>query len=389
MSETFPAEATVINVNAFSDPPEWLSDNVYIAVGTNEGGSFGTTLVEFEINRRLLGEQRLSIAFNQTTGAASIYLDDTIVATELLPVAPGDDLFLGIYYWHPYPAGIYEESRITPIERTGRYAIVLPPGSNEGDGLLARSEARLTSYRRSGFPGDSREIATELLHRNGLAHAKQWESANDLAARIGKFQPIYHHTLLISSESTGVGVDIPTTSVMLSRDGDVSASDRNREATLIWGSAMEHGVIEQTNPGRTAVSTVRYVVRNNSAGGKTFYATPANYYSDISTDPDFTAGWSASYRESFLPAVLFGSDPGNLILPEDGQQQIDQLVGNGYYEVRTQRTTARISSPFYTLKEEASQQRLDRQILASWNRNSQPMGPRRRRIPKPSTRWTC
>ncbi|MBK8475193.1 MAG: hypothetical protein IPL39_02475 [Opitutaceae bacterium] len=98
-----------------------------------------------------------------------------------------------------------------------------------------------------------------------------------MLARLERVQYVEHHTVALAGQETGFFVDIPVVGVGIARDGLTATTAEFRRAYIQLGSTMEHSVIEQNYPGMSAVSTVRYVRENNLAGGKTFYATSANY----------------------------------------------------------------------------------------------------------------
>ena len=113
---------------------------------------------------------------------------------------------------------------------------------------------------------------------------------------------------------------------------------------------MEGAVIEQNYPGTNAVSTVRYVERNNAEGGKTFYATADNYFTNVYYDVDFQNGWSSDFINGRVPYVLAKAEgPWSLVIPQDGMQQVDQLLGNGHFEISDGSISALISTPNYVL----------------------------------------
>ncbi|MBK8478804.1 MAG: hypothetical protein IPL39_21725 [Opitutaceae bacterium] len=135
-------------------------------------------------------------------------------------------------------------------------------------------------------------------------------------------------------------MDIPVVGVGIARDGLTATTAEFRRAYIQLGSTMEHSVIEQNYPGMSAVSTVRYVRENNLAGGKTFYATSANYPT-IAADPAFIAGWSATWRNTHLPNVIAAG--ATLVLPQSGAITMGSLTGNGYFEIYASSITAKIN----------------------------------------------
>ncbi len=356
LAQAFPAALTVLVTDPpFADPDATsLCETLDVVVGppAGNGGLAGVT-AEVYRNSRDLGGARVSLAF-AADGHAQLWVDDDLAAEE--PAGSNGPLALGLAVNHPYydgpdpnnPFNLYDESRVVPVARGGSYGVLVAHGG-EDTGLLAeRRRRQVEAYQRAGLGLASRQVVTESLYLLGLDWAKQWTAGVELLAQQSGFAPIYHHTLAVFSQDSAVNVDIPATTVTLSRDGDLPGTYANLRAALLLGSAAEHACIEQNYPGVNAVSTVRYAARNNAAGKKTYFATSANY-SSIQNDAAFRAGWGSYYADTVFPGYLASSTPPpQLIIPQDGAQQIDRLLGNGYFVATDSSVAAIISNPQYT-----------------------------------------
>ncbi len=285
--------------------------------------------------------RKLSVTFDDQN-RAELRVDDVIVDAET-ETPSGNPIGWGYAIRYPYSrsAGtIYDELRIRGIDRDGLYVYAYESGGSGATVFSNRRRQILESYKRDGLGTMDPEVATETLYLLGLDWTRQNDFSVQMLAQHRKFVPVLHHIMALVQQEAGFSVDIPATITSIPRDGNLEDTDNNRRAILAMGSAMEHSVIEQSYPTFNAVSTVRYMRENNLAGGKTFLATSANY-NTIAADPDFIAGWSSSFRNSFFPSELASGF--DLIIPESGAIQLDSLVGNGYYRNGDDQTSAIIN----------------------------------------------
>ena len=343
-SQAFPAIATFTRLGSpFSQPPNSYCATLRIAIGPFDGSSL-TPVLDRTYTTRSLEGRRISVAFDQNSDV-QLWLDDALQASAPAPLASGP-IGLAMIIDHPYGnTNSYDQTRIVRIQRGGTYTVIANLGGSDQPEIAKRRRAKIEQYQRQGLTNLSREIASESLNLLGLDWMRQWETGAKLLSQQADFEFIYHHSLALMSQESSFTVDIPLTAVTVSRDGDLGKTYANLRGVLLLASAMEHGVIEQSYPGRKAVSTIQYVRRNNVLGKKTYFATPANY-STINADSDFVAGWTQSERAKFGTTLSAGS-PWNLIIPQDGAQRVDQLIGNGHFESREGAVAAMISKSGY------------------------------------------
>ncbi|PXA03908.1 hypothetical protein DDZ13_09720 [Coraliomargarita sinensis] len=277
--------------------------------------------------------KKISFTFTDTS-LAEIRIDGELQAQETTLNSGNIGVAYAIFY--PFTrSGVgtaFDEVRIRPIQRDSTYVYAYDNGGSGAVDFSRQAKQQIDQYRRDGLIESDQEILTETLYIMGLDWLYQFDLMLDMLSNVNNFTPIVHHTMALVQQEAGFGVDIPTTTLPISNNQSTGQNGENLAAMTLMGSAMEHGVIEQSYPDYNAVSTVRYVRENNLAGGKTFYATSANYAS-IQADADFIAGWTSFYRNTvFQNAVNSGSA---LIVPEDGNIVIDDLPGLGYFEDST------------------------------------------------------
>ncbi|NBB81710.1 MAG: hypothetical protein GVY36_20095, partial [Verrucomicrobia bacterium] len=317
----------------------------YLSLAIGEVNSTGDAFVAAPLTTGgptgLFSGKKLSVTFDDQD-RAELRVDDVIVNSETA-LPNGNAIGWGYLIEHPYDrsAGtLFDELRVRPIERGNFYVYAFDTGGAGKPVFSQRRRQLLESYMRDGLTTTDPEVATEALYLLGLNWTRQNDLSVQMLAEHREFVPVLHHIMALIKQESGFSVDIPATLTAVPKDGNTTDPGRNLRAILMMGSAMEHGVIEQSYADFRAVSTVRYLCENNLAGGKTFLATSANY-STVQSDADFVAGWSSAFRNSLFPSEL--SSGFDLVIPEDGAILMDSLTGNGYFRYNDTQTAAIIN----------------------------------------------
>jgi YD repeat-containing protein len=303
------------------------------AVGlTNAAGdAFTSTFFEETRPTGQFSGKKVAIIFDETNqDRAQLWIEDVLVAEESLPVNSGS-IGLGYTITYPYDRGLgtaADEIRVRPISRGNSYVYAYNFGNAGLEGIQQQRRLKMDAYNRQGLLDTDPKVVTEALYLLALKYFSQEDLASEMIGKHRNFTPILQHSMTRVQQEASVGVDIIQRITAVPNDGNLAKLQGNNIALSMIGSAMEHGVIEQNFPERTAVSTIRYLRENNLAGGKTFYVTSANY-SSIQSDSDFQNGWTTQFRSTVFPANL--SAGFQLIIPEDGAITIDDLTGNGYF----------------------------------------------------------
>lgn len=269
-------------------------------------------------------------------GHAQIWQDDTLVQVEPTPISYGDEVLYMQIIHPPTISGMtssLDETRVVPIQRGNTYVVVNDMGGFDSTSLVARRRAVVDGYRREGLTADSRQMTCEALNLIGLGWSSQFEQAIGLLGKTSGAVPIFDHSLAVFRQNQygGFGTDILSSFMEISRDGDIPKSYGARNAAVILGSAMEHGILQQLYPGTDGVSTVRDIQQNNANGWKTYLATAANYPT-VLADSGNLYQWPG-YGNAFNQ-ILQSSSTAQLIIPEDGFQRSGQLAYSaGYFSL--------------------------------------------------------
>lgn len=269
-----------------------------------------------------LNGARISITFS--SGAAQLWLDDSLVETE--SGAGGGSVSLTLKMDHPYASssGTYGDQQATAnLTRGEPEALYYGLGtSSQADRILERKKL-LQDYRASGLSDTSREVVTESLYIAGLEFVERSNLVNEAAARLTGSIPVSFHLIGRTAQSTSLKVDAFLNSQLPVRL-DTGALDLPHFKTVqVFSSAMEHGVFEQTQ-NVAAISTVRLLTLASDAGQKVFLANSGNINSVVSK---LENSYSTNAKNNFKNLANAGFD---LVISREADIRQGSYTGYGY-----------------------------------------------------------
>ncbi len=290
--------------------------------------------------------QRVSLTFD-TSGTAQLWQDDTTLASHSTSGSSGTTNVV-LYINHPFGTwnftnnvlidnGTGDQITTNSYQRTNStYAILY---AFEPDwGWLQERQNQLDNYRLQGLGDTSRQVVSETLNVMGLNWMLQTESAEQLLARQMDILPQWHHRVGRMAQEIGKGyyVDVyAETSGELSDGGTDAASidreDREFDLFGLFGSALEHGIIEQLqNTNLVGASTVKMLEIASTNAQTIYLASSANWTSGANV-----SGSVANYDSTTKTGI------GNLIangyyvlLPQNGSNHVagaGSWAGYGYW----------------------------------------------------------
>lgn len=306
--------------------------------GTN---SFtGTPLFTDEITLPSLAGRKLSLSFSGNS--ARIHLDEEIVKSAFSVTAENFDLQLKVKHGHyrlvPSGGGFnVTEQNYTDRHQTADYAkgddfayAFSYTFGNPGNQLRKRQEALEQLRRDETVDDDDWRIITEGLNVMGLSYYKQVFDCNHLLGPQFSVQSIYHHCMGRIGQEDSFFLDI---GLILSgsthTDLDFDEVHRFHGLGSTFNSAMEHGILEQSQGEEAvAVSTVRLIQQANAQGKRIYRATSANKTAVFSSLTNYSVDTQAE-----LSALLTHVND-RMLLPSDGNFSVDQWDGGGYFSER-------------------------------------------------------
>ncbi len=276
--------------------------------------------------------QRLSLVFD-SMGKGQIYLDDTLLVQE----TAGASGSVQMTVWLDHPGGtILDQNDSTAPRnylRTGSYALVY--GCEMSQRWLWARQAKLEAYRAAGLADTSREVKTETLNVMGINWLLQTQLAEHMLADMGDMAHTYHHRWgrMADEYNTTTGLGGYYVDVWMQYSGlRPRHAGQDFESLDVTGSfvdsAMEHGVIAQTQSGAPAASTVKLASVANSAGQKLFLADSTNW---STVQPQLT-GYGTADATAIAAAISGGN---TVLLPQAGNLTVQQWHGAGYVTLKT------------------------------------------------------
>jgi len=283
--------------------------------------------------------QRLSLTVS-SSGSAQLWQEDTLLATKSSGGGSGA-FYVTITTYYPgfqsswnttsntfIPGGAgqpWESSSKQYQNANATYAILY---AYEPDwGWLQERQRQLDAYRQQGLADTSRQVVSETLNIMGLNWQMQVETIEKILAQKIGVCPMFYHRIGRMSQETGYGyyVDIYMATV-----ASISSSNQNDNHSVRWidevcyfGSAMEHGLIEQLQATNlVGASTIKILELANTNHQAVYLANSTNW-SAIS-------GKLVNYSANSLNGIyglMTGANAGNsVLLPQNG---LTQLAGSG------------------------------------------------------------
>ena len=307
-------------------------------------GYFHTLRIEHSgidetLNIADIAGKRLAIVYDTSTSpsSAQLWLDDIKLVQEPVPGSGSSPVPLTLtvdhfYFIYDPDLGVwtydntYQDQEIpASLTRGSTYVILNGFGGEKSGKLVEKRQRVLSEYRTAGLADTSREVLTEALNVMGQTYLQQVTINNNLLNEMGEVIHIPHHSFGIMAQESSYYIDVSSgNSIITRRTAIDKAIPVYKTATFIM-SAMEHGVLEQLQVDRPALSTIKLLNLANSAGNKIFQADSSNY---SLVQPQLT-GYSSGDLTNFQTLVNNGY---SLVLPENGSITLNQWSGDGYIE---------------------------------------------------------
>jgi len=304
-----------------------------------------------------LAGKRIGANFTHAGGNTTVrfWLDDTAIATSANLTGPVSAFFRisrpKIFFTSNTTLinVVYSNISLTTsaLWTDDTYVFRVSPSAYGSGRYLQRRKQIADNYRKLGLPPESRERTMESLYLLNLEYGQDLVRMAGLLGVATKSEVVPAYLFATTSQGEAAEVDMRGAFTTVPRVYSEAAADACFRTTTVLASVLEQTVLEKLNPDDSAVSTVHYVRANNADGGKTFYATSANYNGSVATDSDFIAGWSSGFRNTTFPASI--NSGLNLVIPQNGTQVDQDLTGTGYFAWNSTQTGALITTFGYTL----------------------------------------
>ena len=273
--------------------------------------------------------KRLTLFYNDTN-QPELRLDGSLIATGTAATA-GTSQSVSVAVDHPYPGGggSYADASGTIYIRAGG-SYVLVNGWGEISRSMVEKHRKLLARNRHGSQSQTAEpVLGESLAMLSSQWLAQCSRMDELTGPLTGTHIIHHHWIGVCGQNDSPYIDMPVnlTSV-ISLESDEAMETSVFVNASGHHSAFEWGIIDQTQPAYTAVSTVKLIDRSNAKADKIFEADSSNF-STVKTLLE-----SGTYSSSELSHIQSYINAGyRVILPGDGNLGEDSWQGTGFLTV--------------------------------------------------------
>jgi len=285
----------------------------------------GSANMDYVIPTAQLGDQRVTLTFSGNNVNLMVEDQATPVATA---VTTATTIVVTSIITHPGPVG--SSSKDSTYKKADGYAYALMHSFDPSGKSLQRRYQKLNAYTDGGLDDSSPSVRAELLNIMGVTWLYQSGLVGRIICNHENATEMIHHRLGRMGQEAGFYIDIgQSLSSTLTFDGSAASANNAIYGPSVILSAMEHGVIEQLQPGYSAVSTVAVVRAANDANLKLYLADINNWNAGAAANKVVThlTGYSTATKASITTQINLGR---KVFLPSKGNIQIGQWTGPAY-----------------------------------------------------------
>jgi RHS repeat-associated protein len=348
--------------------PSMYRTTLTLTLGSDDASNNFTPLASpITFNSSDIYDHRLVISFNSSS-VPSLLLDGVTYVTASGTVPSGRQLTVRSTILHPYGSTFANVTNSDQVRMTPFASFIYLIGTGWGQvgrGTIEKHRKLLQDNiaANPGNPGAESVLGESLamIGYTWLAERAQQEMVVD---QVGGTNTIYQHALgVVGTKAVGTSsgpyVDLPINGFSIvqrtARSTSTSVTPLESSAFFsesIFASIAESGVLEQTQPGATAASTVKLLDTTIQAGGKIFDINNSAVSGDDCTSYSSSGGIRSQLSSYQTPDLLridslvgfvFGtgckslSDPTNpnlrVITPQNGSINIGLYTGVGFFQI--------------------------------------------------------
>jgi RHS repeat-associated protein len=285
---------------------------------------FQSGTIDYTVPTAELGDERVSLSFSGNT--MKLWVGDIEKGSTSVP-----DLTTSLTMSVIHPGTLGTTPPQTAIyKKHNTYAYALIHAFSPSGKSLHRRYQKLEAYLDNNLADDSFEVRAELLNIMGLTWLYQTRLVSDLMAARHKVLTVEHHRFGRVGQESGFYID-----VALQLSG-ATGSDGNEQdfgaafyGRSLFASAMEHGIIEQLQPGYSAVSTVNLIRAANDNSQKLYLADINNWNAGATADR--VKGQLTNYSDPTKAAIETEINLGRkAFLPKNANITQGIWTGTGY-----------------------------------------------------------
>lgn len=327
---------SIVQTNLTDYPPSLPFSPEPTAQWTDIPAEYTTTLriqhvgIDYTLNTPDLGSKRLTLTYAGSNYHPELRLDGSLLASGTATTAGSkNNLILTIDHPYAYNNGSYVDQTVNYSPESGRtYAVVYNFGGIS-NALIRKRQQQLETYRAQGMTDSSESVLGETLNIMGQTWVKEIAMSNRLFSELSDTVFLMHHNVGLMAQETGYYIDVKAffctiTSRHLFDFYFSGKALTHFKATMLIGSAFEHGMLEQLmGSDKPGASTIKLFQIANFNGSKVYNANSSNYGA---IQPQLQ-NYSSAELTDFQNQVNSGY---TLILPDNGQLVLNQWKGKGY-----------------------------------------------------------
>jgi RHS repeat-associated protein len=312
-----------------ADSTDTLPEEVYSTISITASSK---NLTWGPVHMASLRGRRLSLQF--LSNKATLMLDETTAAAATGTTAVGTNLAVTMAIDHP---SVGDESLTLNFKGGGMYALIY--GFDVSTQYVKSREDYLAKLDlvEPLVLGQSNGKSLETLNIMGLQWLRQTAASGAVLDTLNGISTSFAHRFgrvaaeFDSGEDKFIFIDVPMNySLGTARTFDPTYTGERMtfEVGSLIHSAMEHGMIEQTQPetGDNALSTIKILKKANELGVPIYLANSTNFISGGNVRSQLS-GYTTAEKNALKDIVDAG---GYVFLPEDGNFEVNDWEGSGY-----------------------------------------------------------
>lgn len=316
LSEAFPLDANFSGTNKLFDSTSDSTLDPYKSTVRFQYGDIDYTIPTADLKGR-----KITLTFSSST--AELRFDDgDPVATATVS---GSSFELAINVKHPRFAFPFTTPTPLVFRKNNAFVYTIVYGFTPSARLLQKRYEQLRAYLGGGKADSSREVRTELLNIMGLTWLYQSQLCTRVLADQNDVIPLFFNRFGRVAQEEGYYVDMGLQNSADSPSDQSQAGpryDNVLQLGSLFSSAMEHGVIEQLQPGSSAVSTVKILRKAGLTTSNPLFLARATNWSTVVSQ---LTNYSTATKTSLGNAI--NNDGAQIFLPKNGS--VTEGIWNG------------------------------------------------------------
>ncbi len=332
------------DVETWTEIPASRMSKLRITAGTynKTAKAFTSTLYDQEVTTPSLAGRKISLSFSGNS--AFVRLDEDYFGAATAPftvTANSFDLRLRMKHGHyfleqdgsgnwvhePDSENHSDMDQVAGYKKGNGSVYAFPYAFGNAEKHSRKRQEQLDAYRRDPLIADTDwRAVSEGLNVTGLAYHSQVWRMNRAAAPLYNAIWTNHQTMGRVCQEGAYFVDFGLNfGIPIQADMNWDTAEDLHGMSMLFTSAMEHGVIEQTQgSGALAASTVRLIRQANANGDRIFRATSSNKTAVFNS----VSNYSTTAKDD-LKALLATSADKMLVL-EKGEITLGDWTGGAY-----------------------------------------------------------